>query len=454
MVESPQTHTPRTGRTKSRRDDARLLRLFVLWGALGVYVVIWVSFFWEIWTASSNSAVDPSPKAIYIVSVLGGVLGTSFAVALGVQREDANEDVSQMRLGNTLVGPSAGKSTTGQREAGAAQSNEESANSRTPTPESIATAALFAYAAVGFAALATVLFRSAQSPEVVESLAVVFTGLVIALFGTAFLPGQERAVPAAATAWRQPVSALTHGFRKRFEGVKREVVRGYVVWGVAGLAVAVPELWAAFGDPPWPTISGTVGHLETRWSGTAVVTVVVIVVLALNAVRLYAPATVAVQVDQNVDQPALADMTSAAQATQTDGLVLGLTSAGWVKARRQGETSPKPAHWPIFYFAGAIGIVILGCVLGTTLTDNEWILGYVIYSLIAVLCFIIPSTLAYFHSTPNPPFSSLFATVFDLQGRLHWITLLLVAGLVVLLIHLALYPWPDIFVPPPTPQSP
>jgi hypothetical protein len=57
--------------------------------------------------------------------------------------------------------------------------------------DALATVALFAYAAVGVAALATVLFKSLQSPAAVETMATTFGGLVLALFAAAFAPGQE-----------------------------------------------------------------------------------------------------------------------------------------------------------------------------------------------------------------------------------------------------------------------
>jgi len=46
------------------------------------------------------------------------------------------------------------------------------------------------------------------------------------------------------------------------EGARRKW--GYIVWGVTGLAIAVPEIWAAKwpDNARFPTISGTVGYIE------------------------------------------------------------------------------------------------------------------------------------------------------------------------------------------------
>jgi hypothetical protein len=46
---------------------------------------------------------------------------------------------------------------------------------------------------------------------------------------------------------------------------------GYVVWGILALAVAIPEIVAAFGREfvPWPGFARTVTHLQARkpWLG-------------------------------------------------------------------------------------------------------------------------------------------------------------------------------------------
>jgi hypothetical protein len=72
----------------------------------------------------------------------------------------------------------------------------------------------------------------------------------------------------------------------RFDGVAAPVRRGHAVWAAVGVVIAVPEIWAAAAKPPWPTISGTVGHLEARWNVVAVIVVAVLVLVAANAVRM------------------------------------------------------------------------------------------------------------------------------------------------------------------------
>src|SRR2546423_14300388 len=62
---------------------------------------------------------------------------------------------------------------------------------------------------------------------------------------------------------------------------------GYVVWAVAGAVFAVPEIWASRdGTLPFPTLSGTVGHLERRWEIVSLIVIVVIANALLHAVRI------------------------------------------------------------------------------------------------------------------------------------------------------------------------
>jgi hypothetical protein len=209
----------------------------------------------------------------------------------------------------------------------------------------------------------------------------------------------------------------------RFDGVAAPVRRGYAVWAAVGVVVAVPEIWAAAAKPPWPTISGTVGHLEARWNVVAVIVVAVLVVVAANAVRM-----------------PLAREADAARLRQADGRVLGRT--------RGGRFTPYPDRdeelSPLLYLPVALVCVAGGSFLAAALTDNKWALGYVLYGLIAVFCVVVPSALAV-APLPDVPFAGVFATLADLQRRVHVVALVLLAGLVVLLIHLAFYPWPDVF---------
>jgi hypothetical protein len=138
-----------------------------------------------------------------------------------------------------------------------------------------------------------------------------------------------------------------------------------------------------------------------------------------------------------------------ALAEQADESKLGRTPGGRVTCAPGVEKELSP--WP--YFLGALVFVIGGSFLASALSDNKWVLGYVIYGLIAFFGIIVPSVLAY-GPTPDAPFAGLFRTIADLEGRMHVVGLILLAGLVVLLIHLAFYPWPDVFRHTPGIDSP
>jgi hypothetical protein len=215
---------------------------------------------------------------------------------------------------------------------------------------------------------------------------------------------------------------------ERFGNVAAPVRRGYIVWLAVGTVIAVPEIWAAAAKPPWPTISGTVGHLETRWNVVAILVVAVIVVVAAHAIRM--------PIAGGVGQPA-------------HGHALGRTKGGRLTFHPDhDEELPSLA-----YLLNALACVIGGGLVAAALSDNKWILGYVIYGLIAVFCVIVPSALAV-GPGPDAPFAGVFATLADLQRRLQFVGVVLLTGLVILLIHLAFYPWPDVFHHQPVTGSP
>ena len=235
-----------------------------------------------------------------------------------------------------------------------------------------------------------------------------------------------------AAAYRGRVIAFIRGWwRAHFSGVTPRERWGYVVWGSVAAIVAAPEITAAVWErAPWPTISGTIGHLEELWSPTAIFPVAAIVIAAAQAFR-YGKA----------DSPTEADTER---------------SSGGRSTRAAGASSTDT--WGYVYLGLAVAAVLVPSVLvaiflrGTT-EHTRWILGYVIYGLIAVFCVIVPSILAYFFAK-DLPFPALFRTVADLEHRVHAIGLVILAGLAILLIHLALYPWPAVPHHNPTPKSP
>ena len=197
---------------------------------------------------------------------------------------------------------------------------------------------------------------------------------------------------------------------------------GYAVWGAMGVVIAVPELWAAIGGKTveWPTISGTVGYLEYWHAWVSIIVVGILVWAAFNAVQYEASKRIA--------------------APETPSGQLYRTPGGRVSRR---EPSDQPVN-AILYFAAAI-LITAGLSLWAYLDrpHDKYRLGEVMYGLIALFWMVIPAAYAYFGGK-DMPFPTLFATIQALEQRLRVVAIIFAAGITVLLIHLALYPWPAV----------
>jgi hypothetical protein len=215
----------------------------------------------------------------------------------------------------------------------------------------------------------------------------------------------------------------------RFRGIGERERWGYGVWLLMGLVIAVPEIWAGVGTPPWPTISATVGHLEARWNWVAIIVVALIVIVAARAASYLQP-----QTDQGV--------------TPGGGQGQWRTQTGRL-AMSPDEVSQASEMWAIVYFAIAILAVVVAGLLTASRTSDKWVLAYVIYGLIALFFVVIPNA-AVLLLKRDLPYSTLLCTVDDLRRRWHPAAMVILAGLVVLLIHLAFYPWPHVVQPPTT----
>ncbi|MBF6145710.1 hypothetical protein A5780_36860 [Nocardia sp. 852002-20019_SCH5090214] len=195
---------------------------------------------------------------------------------------------------------------------------------------------------------------------------------------------------------------------------------GYLMWGLAGIVIAVPELAAVFDLADWPTISATIGHLEDGHSWVRLVVVFVIVVLAYYSLPQLAmppqqPATVAGR-----QTTANGRLTPDPDAVRTEGmggyLVLACAALAAAVAFAGGARAVDPGT-----FTGA----------------------YVLYGTIAVMWVILPSVLSMFFAR-EVPFPTLFRTIGYLEHRAGFVAALLLGLLAILLIHLALYPWPRV----------
>jgi hypothetical protein len=100
----------------------------------------------------------------------------------------------------------------------------------------------------------------------------------------------------------------------------------------------------------------------------------------------------------------------------------------------------------IAYFACAL--VIIGAttaIMAATREVDKYPVGWTLYGLILVFWVLIPSLVAWpKRFALDVPFPTLFSTVRSLERRLRVLALVVAAGLVMLLLHLVLYPWPSI----------
>jgi hypothetical protein len=75
------------------------------------------------------------------------------------------------------------------------------------------------------------------------------------------------------------------------------------------------------------------------------------------------------------------------------------------------------------------------------MTKLEW--GYVVWVVVGVVFVAVPELLASLGKRVTP-WPTISETAGNLERRAHWVALLLLAGLVVLTVHIVFYPWPDL----------
>jgi hypothetical protein len=193
---------------------------------------------------------------------------------------------------------------------------------------------------------------------------------------------------------------------------------GYAVWGFTGLVIVVPEIWAAVGSPGWPTISGTVGHLESLWSPLRILVVGLITAAAVQ-ILTYPP------------------------GRRGDARLAGRrrwrTGNGRL-TRKSNGASEEPA-WAVAYFPAVAVVTAAAAAVAAGSGVHSYPLGYLLYAMIAVFVLIIPSVLAFWWGR-EVPYPTLYRTLADLERRAHPAATVILAGLAILAVHLVAFPWP------------
>lgn len=234
---------------------------------------------------------------------------------------------------------------------------------------------------------------------------------------------------------------------------------GYFVWVVALGVTLIPECLAASErinrHLPFSTISGTVGHLEFEEPNVALIVIAVVVFLLVSILRA-PPKETSGGNTARADKP---------HRTAGGRLTFKPTPA----ARKTAEEFDNdPAPW-WFLLASLVSFAALA---GGTIAARVWWpdpppapgqtnalfhAGYVLYGAIALLWFVVPSVYVLV-AGKETPFPTLFRSITNLEQwlraqrwawhlgpRLAWLLIyVLAAGLTVLMVHLILYPFPDI----------
>jgi hypothetical protein len=191
----------------------------------------------------------------------------------------------------------------------------------------------------------------------------------------------------------------------------RDEINGYVFWALVALFVGVPDVLAASSstlksDIPWPTISNLVGNdLQRHHHWVALLVVGLIVVVTMHAFT-YPPT-------KKKAGRAVRDPSDVVHVRWSESYIVLVAASGAAAG----------------FIASALGA-----------SKNE--LGYAMYITLAITGIVIPSALAYWWNRVLA-IPTLFAALAYLRARAAWVAALVAALLVVLLFHLALYPWPN-----------
>ena len=199
-----------------------------------------------------------------------------------------------------------------------------------------------------------------------------------------------------------------------------------------GVVIAVPELLAAAGGNNflWPTISTTVGHLQGRWPVLTLIPVALIVMAGTSVLRIRLGDT-ALQADQRaigrspqgrlIKQEVTFEQLAQGGIPPAPPAPRGVAGASVLRVRYRGRRHRRRRRLPR---------ATAGSSSGTSSTRSSRSSGSSFRT--------SPRT----SSKKDFPFTTLVFTVTALSRRLQFVAAFVAALLVILLLHLAFYPWP------------
>jgi len=205
---------------------------------------------------------------------------------------------------------------------------------------------------------------------------------------------------------------------------------GYLVWGVAFVVIVVPELLASINSVeqhlPFPTISRTIGHLEAVNPVWEIFPTMLIVLFVYALLQVPVP-----KLGSTVQLPDDGDGAVPHELGKfwiTSGVSIAIVAAATYAASR---------HWPDQHLAGATG------------KQPNFYVAYFLWCGSFLLWVVLPTISA---ARRRHKFPSLPKTLVNLErwiaghsAGVAWaVGFLVVWGMAFLLLHLTLYPFPDI----------
>jgi hypothetical protein len=221
------------------------------------------------------------------------------------------------------------------------------------------------------------------------------------------------------------LAGLVVGFVDAYRAASPAERAGLRFWGFVGgvfgfweIGAATAKIWLGRASS-WPTLSTTVGHLETLRAEVGVIVVAVIVFAGFYAITYTRSVTIA-----DAEPPREhADSWSAKFAWMVD----------------LGSYTPPLVY--LLYVLTTMPLVLLYSFGVVSLSQYQQ--GYLLYGALGLYGVLVPAVL-YRLKKNWIKFPTLFATVDFLRTRFKRISIVVLAGLTILLVHLSLYPWPDL----------
>jgi hypothetical protein len=229
--------------------------------------------------------------------------------------------------------------------------------------------------------------------------------------------------------------AIKRWWTNHFTGFDRREKWGYWIWFFFAGLVLVPELWAAFwaDSAPFPTISGTTAALEYEYPILGLAVVALIVFCAYSSFRFPKNRTGVTPPPGEPDQGWFGE----------DSLIPFRTPLGG----RFTRSKTPVREFPVVLYVVLALVVIIGGTAWAWVTSalDEHRTGRALYGLMILFLIVVPSALAWpKRYALDVPFPSFFSTVRSLERRLRIVAFGIAAGLVILLLHIVLYPWPSV----------